>query len=275
MILRALIDGEEAASIGLEERGLHYGDGLFETMRVRDGDLPLWPLHAERLCEGCERLHLPPPDLERVEGWLARLAAGVADGVVKLIYTRAGGGRGYAPPAPPRGRVFLLLYEAPAMPPGWARDGMRVRFCDTVLARQPHLAGIKHLNRLEQVLARGEWTDPAIGEGLVCDTGGCVISATAANLFIVRGPGLATPALEHCGVKGVMRRIIMEHCAQEGIPLQEGTLTPADVTAAGGALLCNSVRGAWPVCEVDGRPLPVPALVHELVDVARRRLRLA
>lgn len=141
------------------------------------------------------------------------------------------------------------------------RTGLRLRWCRLRLARQPALAGLKHLNRLEQVLARSEWRDPRIDEGLCLDTGGNVVCATTANLFVVRGGVLATPALDQCGVAGVARAFLLAR-ARRRWPVQVRALRPAELLAADELFLCNAVRGVMPVRALGERrwqPGPVTA----------------
>jgi 4-amino-4-deoxychorismate lyase len=128
-----------------------------------------------------------------------------------------------------------------------------VRWCSLHLGRQPRLAGIKHLNRLENVLARAEWQDPAIREGLLCDDTNAVISGVTSNLFIVSAGVLQTPDLSHCGVAGVARSRILRGARKRGIDV-EATRIPADaVIHADEVMLCNSVQGIWRVATLEDR----------------------
>mgnify|MGYP003578954572 FL=1 len=174
------------------DRGLAYGDGLFETMRAHEGTVHWWPAHWRRLERGARTLgfELPSQDHVRHE---AHALLGGARGVLKLIVTRGTGSRGYAPTQQPTPHWILSLHDLPPPPP---TEGLHARWCDTRLALQPRLAGIKHCNRLEQVLARAEWRDPQIHEGLVRSAEGDVVSATAANLFVLHGDRWTTPVVD-------------------------------------------------------------------------------
>ncbi len=169
---RCLIDGVPAERIGVRDRGLQYGDSLFETIAVVDGRPRNWEAHMERLGSGARRLSLPlpPPGLLLEE--LRRVSRGEGRCVVKLILTRGEGGRGYRPPQAAPGHRILLHAPWPDYPPGRFEEGIQVRLCTTRLGRNPALAGLKHLCRLEQVLARAEWSEPEIAEGLMLDEGG-------------------------------------------------------------------------------------------------------
>jgi len=233
--------------LAADDRGLHYGDGLFETMAVSGGKVRLLDLHLERLTRGAARLAIPLPDRDGLAAALAQAALEQDEGVLKLIVTRGGGGRGYLPPESPS--PSLILQRHPPVDTD-GRDGVVVRLCQLRLSRQPRLAGIKHLNRLEQVLARAEWRDPAIAEGLLCDSEGFLIEAVSSNLFLVHGGQLFTPLLDQCGVAGVMRAHVMR-CAQGlGLVVQESRLRLADLLAAEEVFLTNSLHGIRPIVQL-------------------------
>ncbi len=263
MKTRVRVDGRTCATLAADDRGLLYGDGLFETLRVRHGRCPLWREHLRRLQEGCRRLHLPTPDPR----WLAderdRLIRGAADAVLRITWTRGSGARGYAPPRPAHPRGVLGLAPAPRVPAHWYRRGIRVRFCDLRVARQPRLAGLKHLNRLEQVLARAEWCDPAIAEGLMLDTTGLVIGATAANLFAVLDGRLLTPRVDRAGVAGVGRALVLRDVAEA----RERTLPAAVLAQASELILVSAVRGALPVRRLQDHRLRVGPWARRLQEL--------
>ena len=249
---RLWIDGAPAQAIAPGDRGLAYGDGLFETMRVHAGGVPWWDAHLARLAAGAARLGLPMPDA----AWFAQAAAGLLaqaprDAVLKLVLTRGEGGRDYAPPVHAAPTVLLSLH---AMPPPLPA-AITLRWCDLRLARQPALAGLKHLNRLEQVLARREWSDPAVHEGLMLDSAGEVACATAANVFAFIAGRWCTPPVDQAGVAGLARAWVLaqgDAC--------ERRLSPADVEGAEALFLCNAVRGILPVGRLGARSwAPFPA----------------
>ena len=228
------------------DRGLAYGDGLFETIAVRRGQPRLLERHLQRLGTGCQRLRIPCDIAQlgaEVEAYAALLGAGVA----KLLLTRGDGLRGYAPPAEPEVRRLLLASPAPAYPAAHAVEGIVLFPCTTRLASQPLLAGLKHLNRLEQVLARGEWTSTEYAEGLMLDQDGKPIEGVFSNLFLVREGRLLTPALDRCGVAGVLRGLLLDIAAREGIQAEVLPLALADLRGADEVFLCNSQYGIWPV----------------------------
>lgn len=262
------VNGEPAERIAANDRGVLYGDGLFETIRFQHGRAPLWPRHMARLARGCERLQLPVPDMALL--WREALAevAGREHAVVRITLTRGVGTRGYAQPAAVQPTRIVAASPLPRLEPAMYRDGIRLHRCATQLGDQPRLAGIKHLNRLEQVLARAEWNDPAIVEGLVCDIHGNAISATAANLFAVIGDVVVTPAVDRCGVAGVMRAELLEclpHVAVRDLPL-------AECLAADEVFLSSSVRGILPVRAIGDTRFAAPGPVARAMQAHWRDL---
>lgn len=241
-------------------RGIAYGDGLFETMRVHDGHVAWWDRHLARLREGASRLGivLPPPAL--VAGEVAAMARDAHAGVLKLVCSRGRGGRGYAPD--PKAPCDWQLSTHP-LPPAAPAQGIALRWCATRLSTQPLLAGLKHCNRLEQVLARGEREDPRASgrdadEGLMRDLQGNVVCATSANVFALVGARWTTPHVRDCGVAGVCRGVLLA-----ALDADEALLSPRDIEAADALFLCNAVRGILPVARLAGRAwAPHPAVAR-------------
>lgn len=259
-----LVNGEISHSVNAADRGLNYGDGVFETLRVRLGKVRFWQGHMDRLEIGCQRLGFERPDQALLLREVQTVIAGRPDCVVKIVVTRGVPdprvSRGYAPP---KDCPVTRIVSAHLLPPGTDIDvegvsnpedrshspaGLQVRICDLRLASQPVLAGIKHLNRLEQVMARSEWDDPGISEGILLDEADHVICGTASNIFLVSAGQFLTPRLDRCGVRGVMRGEILKafaaRCEQRRITLD--MLPEADEV-----FLCNSVRGIMPVSRID------------------------
>ncbi len=251
---RTLVNGRPHNSLAIEDRGLHYGDGLFETLAVVQGQPQHWERHYQRLRRGCERLHLPLPEETLLRAEAAELCAGRDRAVLKLILTRGPGNRGYRFPEVTTPTRIFSLYPWPEYPESYREAGVKVRICAIRLARNPALAGIKHLNRLEQVLARNEWVDPEIAEGLMLDTEGYVIEGTMTNLFLVQEGILITPDLSQCGVCGIMRERILETAAHFGIPTRIQPIRLDDLYVAEEAFVCNSIIGIWPIRHIQGEP---------------------
>lgn len=245
------VNGEDASRVDALDRGLQYGDGLFETLAIRRGMARFIDWHLERLADGSRRLGIPMPDAALLRDEIAA-AVPAERGVVKLILTRGTGERGYRPPRQPRPTRIVQGLPWPAWDATACTDGVRVVWCRTRLGLNPGLAGIKHLNRLEQVLARSEWDDERVAEGLMMDVEGSVISGTQTNLFASIAGRWFTPALDRCGVAGVMRRAFMAWSAEQGDPVIERALTTAELAGAASLVLTNALIGAWPVRELAG-----------------------
>ncbi|MGC3873062.1 aminodeoxychorismate lyase [Halomonas sp. GXIMD04776] len=230
-------------TVPIDDRGFAYGDGLFETVLIRDGEPLLWPEHLERLARGCERLGIPMPTRETLDALPARAEPGLW--LLKIILTRGSGGRGYCPPASPEPRLYWQLSSFAPQGERW-QEGVRVRLCELRLGLQPHLAGLKHLNRLENVLARQEWCDEGIVEGLLCDSDGALVEGTCMNLFWLRDGRLETPCLDRCGVAGTLRAALLASQSIEEVSSPVETLYAVDALWLG-----NSVQGLWPVTQLE------------------------
>ena len=250
MIGRRLVNGVESSAISVDDRGLQYGDGLFETMLAQDGRVRHFERHMERLAEGGRRLGLPVPDPGLIADECERALAGLGAGSVKLMVTRGPGPRSYRPPAEPS--VTRIIVSSAPKQRNDPEDGIVVRLCDTPLGLNPRLAGLKHLNRLEQVLACAEWDDPAIAEGLMSAVDGRIICATAANVFLVREGRLLTPDIRDCGVAGVMRGVVLAAARELAIDATATDLWQDDLAAADEVFLTNAITGVRPVGEVLG-----------------------
>jgi 4-amino-4-deoxychorismate lyase len=245
-----------------DARGIAYGDGVFETMRVHRGTVAWWDAHWQRLSRGAECLQLALPTFEQAQAEAAALFEDGGDGVLKLLLTRGGGGRGYS--VSKVADPLWMLSRSP-LPPECSKQGLALHICVTRLAVQPALAGIKHCNRLEQILARAECDEARADEGLMLDMDGNVISATAANLFVLLGRQWVTPQVDRCGIAGV--------CRQHLLPLleaREQQLSMEDLEAAEAVFLCNAVRGILPVARIGGCEwAPHPLVARAMHSLAR------
>ena len=251
-----LVDGEPRNAIAVLDRGLMYGDGVFRTIRLEAGRAVWWPAHLAKLAADCARLGLVCPGPEVWAADLQRLAAQHADGVLKLMVTRGIGQRGYQPPAVAQPTRIVLLAPLPELPASLWQEGVTVRVCDLRLGRQPRLAGVKHLNRLENVLARAEWDDPAIREGLLLAEDGRVIGGVSSNVFIQGHGELLTPRLADCGVAGVARGRVIEAAANRGLVVREQDITLEQLLAADAVWLTNSLIRLWRVARLGDRVWP-------------------
>lgn len=253
MSVTVLVNGEPTSQIDIADRGFQYGDGVFTTLRVTNG-IPLFlDRHLARLERDSRRLCLPFPDPALLSREVHSLCAARPDGVLKIQLTRGSGGRGYRCPELASGTRVLGIHPPPDYPPDLAETGILARVCATRLGINPALAGIKHLNRLEQILARAEWPLGEIREGVMLDAAGQVVEGVMTNLFMVKVGEVVTPKLDLCGVEGVMRGLIFE-CGQ---PVTERRVSLDEVYAADELFLTNSVLGLWPIRRLEQREYPI------------------
>jgi 4-amino-4-deoxychorismate lyase len=242
--LSAWINGRKSVKIDYRDRGLQYGDGVFETMRVHGGRVRLLEHHLDRLDKSCRQLGIAGPSLPALRRELSRVAALRSEGILKLIVTRgASSTRGYRPTGRERCTRILALHSLPKSVLTDASTPARVRLCVTPLGLNPRLAGLKTLNRLESVLARAEWSDARIWEGLMRDVDENIVCGTMSNLFLRRGSTLMTPLLDHCGVAGVMRRWILETAADLRLRPVERRIRWEDLRDAEEVFMSNAVVG--------------------------------
>lgn len=244
-----LVNGVDGGLLTAGDRGLAYGDGVFRTLRLIAGKPQHWQRQFRKLHADAAAIGIACPPAETLAADLKTIAAILPDGVIRITLTRGTAPRGYAIPVTANGtRIVSWSALPPAQQDG---DRIRARWCALRLGIQPALAGIKHLNRLEQVLARSEWQDPAISEGLLCDMHGNVISGTMSNLFLLRDDSLITPQLDQCGIAGMTRELIMDCAQNAGLPVTVRRVSVTDVLAADALYLVNSVTGVRQIAELD------------------------
>ena len=259
-----LVNGDCREHIEISDRGFQYGDGLFETIAVTNGQPVFFDRHMDRLKAGCLRLYIPFPGIELLALETQKLCQHSSKAVLKLIITRGSGGRGYRQPDAIQPTRVLSLYPFPDYPDTYQEQGITARFCDTRLGLNPGLAGIKHLNRLEQIMARAEWTNPDIQEGIMLDMNEHVIEGTMTNLFYVKNETLYTSSLTLAGVAGIMRGIIMAMASEHGLSWIEHTFTKDELLSADEVFVCNSILGIWPVKHIATTCFPVGVITRQL-----------
>jgi 4-amino-4-deoxychorismate lyase len=268
----AWVNGRRRSTLDHRDRGLQYGDGLFETMRVRRRRVRLLDYHLERLSEGCRRLGIAAPDGADLRRELERMASGRNEGILKLIVTRGSGPRGYRASGRERATRIATLH---ALAAGIPAAAVRVRLCTTPVSVNAHLAGLKTLNRLDSVLARAEWRNARIWEGLMSDPDGNWVCGTMSNLFVRRGARLATPSLDRCGVAGVMRRWVLENAAGVGLRVDQRPIRSEDLMSAEEIFMSNAVVGIRSVSAIERTPagsVRVPCM--DAAGLLRARLDL-
>lgn len=262
--LRIMVNGVESTQHSVMDRAFHYGDGVFRSLRVERGRACLLSRQLARLCDDARRIGLTPPGIDALADEVNWICRGHEQAVLKIILTRGVSGRGYAIDPLMPVNCLQLLFPVPTYPADWWRAGIAVRLCQTRLGLNPRLAGIKHLNRLEQVLARAEWGDPGIAEGLLLDIEGRLVEGVSSNLFMLRDGELMTADLSRCGVAGVMREMILEAAPAYTRAVSIRDLTFEDLTTADECFVCNSVWGVWPIARLDERCWPVGPVTRQL-----------
>jgi 4-amino-4-deoxychorismate lyase len=237
-----------------QERGLHYGDGLFETMVLQQGRLRLAKRHVARLAEGCRRLGINADAATLVADAACRAALQGPRALVKLIVTRGvATARGYAPSGEEQARSLTLVYPLPDDTEDCL--GVDAVSLDMPLGENPRLAGLKHLNRLELVLARQALGNSAF-EGILCSSRGMLACGTMSNIFIVLAGRLFTPRVDRCGIAGVMRAEVLDAAEGLGFPTVVDDLPASVLAEADECFLTNARLGVQPVTRLDGRSLP-------------------
>lgn len=252
-----LINGQQQDHISSRDRALHYGDGLFETFAVKDGEALAWDRHIARLQLGCERLAIDCPDISLLQTEATQLCENRRRGVLKLIISRGEGGRGYQPPQSTQTTRIFSLHDWPDYPLEYEQQGISATICNTRLGHNPTLAGMKHLNRLEQVLLRQELSTTSFPEAIVMDLDDWVIEGTMSNVFLVKDGKLRSPDLNKAGVAGIIRGRILESAETLGLSREVGGLSLDDVLDADEVFFCNSIAGIWPVARINQRSYKV------------------
>lgn len=264
-----LVNGKYTEHIPVTDRGLQYGDGLFETIEVLSGRPIFLQRHIKRLLAGCARLYIPAPSLALLDREVSDIlsqasATEPGDYVMKIVITRGTGGRGYRQPETISPSRIISLHPYPDYPFSYQATGIFARFCQMRLAANPSLAGIKHLNRLEQVLARAEWATPDIQEGIMLDLLGYVIEGTMSNVFFIKDNVLHTPLLSQCGVAGIVRAAILELAQRYQIDSVERQINVGTLLSADEVFVTNSIIGIWPVRQLEETVFCIGPITRQL-----------
>lgn len=255
MNVLALVDGRPTTTIDILDRGLQFGDGVFETLRVRNGRPLLWPLHWERLQQGLRQLRIPLPDPERCLEEI-RSHAPASEVLAKLIVTRGSSPRGYwVPDLTQSRRVLLISAVGPTAGPtadaalSAQERKLRVGICRTPAHPSP-VPGAKHLNRIENILARMDWQD-GWDEGLMLSSAGNLVCGTASNVFLTEGDSLLTPPVEHYGIAGTRRRWLIDHARAAGITVREESIPRDRLLQNSRCWLTSTVLGIREGCLIE------------------------
>jgi len=270
-----LINGLPDDKLAISDRGLQYGDGLFETMAFRAGIIEFLDPHIARLIDGCRRLNIEFLQAEELRNELNLVcqSLGDNDGIIKVIITRGSGGRGYLATQGVEPTRIISSHPLSKYPAHYSQTGVKIRLCKHTLSENAALAGIKHLNRLDQVLARNEWHDTDIAEGIMLDHAQHVIEGTMSNVFTVKSGKLFSPLLDKSGVAGIMRAQIMLLAVKLNIPVIEAKIHIDDFMTADEIFITNSVIGIWPVAVMEQSTYLVGPITQNLQHALQQATR--
>ena len=270
----ALYNGAPAGEALVRSRGLQYGDGVFRTLLLDEGRLLDWELQMQHLARDCRALGLAPAAPELLEAECLRVAGGDLRAVLKVILTRASTQRGYAPASADSDRL-VSRHPAPGYPASHWKEGIAAFRSPVQLAQQPLLAGIKHLNRLEQVLASRDWPE-GVAEAILCDHSGNIIGGSKTNIFWARNQRLHTPMLSRAGVNGVMKNKVMALARADSIETAVQDAGWQELEQADEVFVTNSLIGIWPVRILHGRQLASPGpLTRRCMELLRHPMLCA
>jgi len=263
-----LVNGKKTHSVSVSDRGLQYGDGVWETIAIINGKPQFLNDHLDRLMLGCQALNISPPDLTVLQDEIQHLSETVNNrAVLKIIITRGSGGRGYRadPSIKTTSTRIVSLHPWGDHISNYRENGINLQLCKTRLAYNPPLSGFKHLNRLEQVLASAELNQNQ--EGLMLDFNDHVIEGTMSNVFILdKTKHIKTPRLDDatgCGIKGIMRQKAMEWLKNEACTVSEEPIKIDDVLNAEAVFMSNSIIGLWGVTSFENKTYSIPPFISQ------------
>ena len=267
-------NGAPIHSLPIGDRGVQYGDGLFETVAIRKGEPRLWTLHSERLARGCKLLSITMPSEEELADGIAHAIQSsdvpAAYGIVKIIVTAGVSQRGYGRIASNTPTVLFGAFASAPPPASYYRDGIETALCRTRLAVRSPTAGLKTLNRIEQVLARSELTDKKFFEGLTMDADDHVICGTMSNVFFVTGQAISTPPVDDCGVAGVMRAHVLSSLADVGRSVSLEKTKLSELERVDEVFVSNSQFGVIPVAKCNEMHWGVGHVTRDVMSTMAR-----
>lgn len=242
-----IVNGRQQQHIEIADRAFQYGDGCFTTMAFRNGHLEFFDAHIERLKLACNTLYLNFDKWSELTSCIFNSLKSTSDCVVKVMITRGEGGRGYSPEGAVSPNYIITLHTIPAHYTLWHTKGIKLTISPITLASQPLLAGIKHLNRLEQVLVKQALIQTGYDDAIVCDIQQQIIETSVANLFWYKDNVWYTADLSTSGVEGVMRNHVLEVMQQKGIECQVVKQDVSVLFSAQELFVCNSLMMVVPV----------------------------
>ena len=242
-----IVNGRQQQHITIADRAFQYGDGCFTTMAYRNGHLEFFDAHIERLKFACKTLHIDFDKWSELESCIVDPLQSNTEYVVKVMITRGEGGRGYSPEGALNPNFIISHHSIPSHYTLWQTKGITLTISPITLANQPLLAGIKHLNRLEQVLVKHALAQTKYDDAVVCDTQQQIIETSVANLFWYKDNVWFTADLSGSGVEGVMRNQILAIMQQNGMQCQVVKQDVSILFSAQELFVCNSLMFVVPV----------------------------
>ncbi len=266
---RCLVNDKEQKQISIANRGLAYGDGLFTTAKIVDGQIEYLSSHIQRLFLGCENLGLTSLNTADLTEKLIGIAKPYSLAVLKVIVTAGSGGRGYARSTDSINDLIITVHDYPQHYDDLAINGITLGNSTQKLGINPMLSGLKHLNRLEQVLLRQELTDSPLDDLIVANVNDEVVEATSANLFFWLDGKLCTPEITHSGVNGIMRQLILKKYPDTIIR----QFTFNELTKVSAMFICNCIMGVMPVKQYNDQCLSIalPQTVRDTVNQQHKK----
>ena len=263
-MISSIVNGIETDNISIKDRALNYGDGVFETIAVHQNRLHYWKAHYRRLQRGCELLGIKTPSESSLLSEIKKLNLGVESAVLKIIVSRGAGGRGYLADESLVPTVIITLNAWPDFVTSYQEQGIHARLCNHRLLINPALAGIKHLNRIDQVIARNEWHNDQIQEGLMLDQEDYLIEGTSTNLFMRTDDKWFTAPISACAVAGVIRDAVIKLINKNNLSITERKLSQSELSLVNEMFVCNSVWGIVPVLNCDDHQFNIGDVTRRL-----------
>ena len=256
----AIINGKEQSNISIFNRNFQYGDGLFETCVVNNNQILFWEKHLSRLDIGCRKLKIK--NIEE-EIWLKDIKKALSltskkNCVLKLILSRGNSQRGYSYPDDILQVRVVIVSE---MKNVQAKESFSLEYASSGYHSNPNLAGIKHCNRIEKILARSSLKRD---EAIMLDENQNIISVTQGNIYFIFGQSLVTPKLDRCGVIGSRRSLILELAESIELNVEEGNVSMNDAKKADEAFISNSIMGIQSVNSIEEYQLPKKMITEQI-----------
>ncbi len=241
------VNGVESDLVARTDRSFQYGDGCFTTILMRDGKPEFWQHHVERMDRSLNQLLIPSPNWTQVADWVRMAAMPESVAGIKIHISRGEGGRGYSPTQVYSPSVTISAFAFPDHYKVLRQQGMHLGVCRQRLGLNPMLAGLKHNNRLEQVVLKGEMDQQGLVDGVALDIEGYVVETTMANLFWRHADKWFTPALDFAGVAGVMRRNVLDQLRAEQQCVEQGRYPLSHLEQSDEIFMTNAILGIAPV----------------------------